>query len=270
MLTHSKIMIKNCVRLRRSVAAVLLLAASAQAATITHQITHHWATNYWEFNPTIAVPGIPPFNQTLGTLTQVGFSIVGERRTEWVAAANGDGSYTLGAYAQFLLNAPEKSGLPTRTLAFFTTPQQWATGWLLAGQTTNGTMISLSSSNGIVTEELERFTQPSQYFLLSNGASDAGAVGYGGGAGFSSIVRFATATVTITYEYEPIVPPTLAITSSGSGAVSVSWTANTPGFVLQESWLLATPNWTNAPSGATNPIVIPISWSARFYRLSME
>lgn len=62
MLNHSKFMIKNFVRLRRSVAAVLLLAASAQAATITHQITHHWATNYWEFVPAIAVPGIPPFN----------------------------------------------------------------------------------------------------------------------------------------------------------------------------------------------------------------
>lgn len=256
-------------RLLQSLAAALLFTATTQAATITHQITHHWATNYWEFIPTIAVPGIPPFNPALGTLTQVEFSIVGERRTEWAAIAGGDGgSYTLGAFAQFLLNAPEKSGLPTRTLAYFITPEQWASGWLFGGQTTNGTLVSLASSNGIVTSELERFTQPGQYFLLSNGAADAGAVGQGGGAGFSSIVRYATATVTITYEYDPIVPPSLMITPAGAGQVMVSWTPTTPGFVLQESWSFATPNWTNAPSGASNPITIPVAGGARFYRLS--
>ena len=144
-------------RLLKSLAAVLLLTTATHAATITHQITHHWATNYWEFIPAIAVPGIPPFNPALGTLTQVGFSIVGERRTDWAAIAGGDGGgYTLGAFAQFLLNAPEKSGLPTRTLANFVTPQQWVSGWLLGGQTTNGTLVSLASSNGIVTEEVDR------------------------------------------------------------------------------------------------------------------
>lgn len=258
-------------RLLRLLAA-LLFTATTQAATITHQITHHWATNYWEFIPTIAVPGIPAFNPALGTLTQVEFSIVGERRTEWAAIAGGDGGgYTLGAFAQFLLNAPEKSGLPTRTLANFVTPEQWTSGWLLGGQTTNGTLASLASSNGIVTSELERFTQTGEFFLLSNGAADAGAMGQGGGAGFSSIVRYATATVTITYEYDPIVPPTLTITPTGTAQVMVSWTPNTPGFVLQESWSLTTPHWTNAPTGATNPVNISVAGlatpPARFFRL---
>lgn len=62
--------------------------------------------------------------------------------------------------------------------------------------------------------------------------------------------------------------PTLQIAPATPGFATVSWTPNTPGFVLQENLNLSTTNWVNAPSGATNPIVVPAGLPAKFYRLS--
>jgi hypothetical protein len=61
--------------------------------------------------------------------------------------------------------------------------------------------------------------------------------------------------------------PTLTIALGVPGQARISWTPNTPGFVLQETWRLAPANWTNSPSGATNPIVVPATWPMKFYRL---
>lgn len=61
--------------------------------------------------------------------------------------------------------------------------------------------------------------------------------------------------------------PTLSIVPAAPGSATLSWTPNTAGFVLQESWSLAPANWTNSPSGAANPIVVPATSPARFYRL---
>lgn len=61
--------------------------------------------------------------------------------------------------------------------------------------------------------------------------------------------------------------PTLTIVSGSPGNATVSWMPNTPGFVLQESASLSPANWTNSPSGATNPIVVPASLPVKFYRL---
>jgi hypothetical protein len=61
--------------------------------------------------------------------------------------------------------------------------------------------------------------------------------------------------------------PTLTIAAAAPGTASISWTPNTPGFVLQESWSLAPANWTNSLSAATNPIVVPATLPAKFYRL---
>src|SRR5262252_7585583 len=46
--------------------------------------------------------------------------------------------------------------------------------------------------------------------------------------------------------------PTLAIVPAAPGLATISWSPPTPGFVLQETWSLSTPNWTNSPSSATN------------------
>ena len=61
--------------------------------------------------------------------------------------------------------------------------------------------------------------------------------------------------------------PTLTIVPAAPGNATISWTPNTPGFVLQETWVLSPANWTNSPSGVTNPIVVSATLPSKFYRL---
>lgn len=61
--------------------------------------------------------------------------------------------------------------------------------------------------------------------------------------------------------------PTLTIAPATPGNATISWTPNTPGFVLQETWSLSLVNWTNSPSGAANPISVPATLPTKFYRL---
>jgi hypothetical protein len=62
--------------------------------------------------------------------------------------------------------------------------------------------------------------------------------------------------------------PALLIVPDVPGKARVSWSPATPGFVLQESLSLSPASWTNAPSGATNPVVVPAVLPTKFYRLS--
>jgi hypothetical protein len=61
--------------------------------------------------------------------------------------------------------------------------------------------------------------------------------------------------------------PTLAIARAGPGQAAISWTPNTPGFVLQETLSLSPINWINSASGGTNPVLVPATLPTRFYRL---
>jgi hypothetical protein len=61
--------------------------------------------------------------------------------------------------------------------------------------------------------------------------------------------------------------PTLTIVPATPGNATISWTPNTPGFVLQETLGLAPTNWVNSPSGAANPTLVPAAAPAKFYRL---
>jgi hypothetical protein len=61
--------------------------------------------------------------------------------------------------------------------------------------------------------------------------------------------------------------PTLTIAAAGPGQATISWAPTTPGFILQESWNLASGNWTNSTSGATNPTMVPATAPGKFYRL---
>lgn len=63
------------------------------------------------------------------------------------------------------------------------------------------------------------------------------------------------------------VPPQLTIGPGMLGTAIISWTPNAPGYVLQHSTSLAPSSWTDAPSGAANPVVVPVNVSARYYRL---
>lgn len=62
--------------------------------------------------------------------------------------------------------------------------------------------------------------------------------------------------------------PLLLITPATPGSATISWSPNTPGYVLQQTWSLTTPDWTNAPSGATNPVTVSADLPSRFYRLN--
>ncbi len=62
--------------------------------------------------------------------------------------------------------------------------------------------------------------------------------------------------------------PVLTIAIAAPGFATISWTPATPGFHLQVSDSLNPPNWSNAPSGATNPVTVPASLPQRFYRLA--
>jgi len=62
--------------------------------------------------------------------------------------------------------------------------------------------------------------------------------------------------------------PTLTIIPAGAGLAMISWTPATTNWVLQEALSLSPANWTNSPSGSTNPIVVPATLPTKFYRLS--
>jgi hypothetical protein len=61
--------------------------------------------------------------------------------------------------------------------------------------------------------------------------------------------------------------PALAVARAAPGQAAISWTPNTPGFVLQETLSLSPTNWINSASGATNPVVVPATLPTKFYRL---
>ena len=63
--------------------------------------------------------------------------------------------------------------------------------------------------------------------------------------------------------------PNLLLSPAAPGLATLSWTpTNSPGFVLQYADSLAPTNWVNAPSGAANPVTVPSTGPARFYRLA--
>ena len=59
----------------------------------------------------------------------------------------------------------------------------------------------------------------------------------------------------------------LHITNAAPGFANISWTPSTTGLVLQETLNLSPTNWNTAPSGTTNPVTVPTTGPARFYRL---
>ena len=61
--------------------------------------------------------------------------------------------------------------------------------------------------------------------------------------------------------------PFLTIAPAAPGQATISWTPATPGFVLQATTSLTTPNWTDAASGTANPVTVPATVPAKFYRL---
>jgi len=63
--------------------------------------------------------------------------------------------------------------------------------------------------------------------------------------------------------------PVLSISSAGPGQVTLSWTPDGPGFVLQESTTLAPGSWTDVPGTPQNPVTLP-TVGRKFFRLSYQ
>ena len=61
--------------------------------------------------------------------------------------------------------------------------------------------------------------------------------------------------------------PLLTIVNASLGQVTISWTPDTPGWVLQENLSLAPANWTESPSGSINPVTVSVDVPEKFYRL---
>src|ERR1044071_1967436 len=79
---------------------------------------------------------------------------------------------------------------------------------------------------------------------------------FGGAFGYGTVFRLT-----------PVIPPALSIQPATPGSVTLSWVPPTPGFVLQQNISLDPQTWINAPSGSTNPIILPIGTGQLFFRL---
>jgi hypothetical protein len=66
---------------------------------------------------------------------------------------------------------------------------------------------------------------------------------------------------------EIVAVPTLSITKSAPGFVTLSWVPASPNWVLQENLDMGTTNWVNSPSGTNNPVTVPTTEPAKFFRL---
>jgi hypothetical protein len=61
--------------------------------------------------------------------------------------------------------------------------------------------------------------------------------------------------------------PLLTIVPAAAAHATIAWSPSTPGFLLQEALSLSSTNWLDSASGATNPVIVPASIPAKFYRL---
>ena len=61
--------------------------------------------------------------------------------------------------------------------------------------------------------------------------------------------------------------PVLMIVPFGTGQAKLTWTPSSTNWVLQERLSLNSGTWTNAVSGSTNPIIVPTTMPAKYYRL---
>lgn len=60
--------------------------------------------------------------------------------------------------------------------------------------------------------------------------------------------------------------PRLSIVAAGTN-VTIAWSPSLPGWMLQQTLSLSPVTWSNAPSGATNPVTVPSASPTKFYRL---
>jgi hypothetical protein len=64
-----------------------------------------------------------------------------------------------------------------------------------------------------------------------------------------------------------LIVPVLAIAGTGTGTETISWSPNTPGFILQESTNLLSSNWVSSASGTNNPVIITNKTAVKLFRV---
>ena len=92
----------------------------------------------------------------------------------------------------------------------------------------------------------------------SVGPSDAGAPMTGGD--YTVVGGYWPALVTYP-------APSLAIELAAPGELRISWSPDSPGWVLQERSSLLPSAWVTIPATTTNPMIISAGDSTKFYRL---
>ena len=138
---------------------------------------------------------------------------------------------------------------------------------------------SLFSSVGVV---LVAISASAQYTIDWSKIAGGGGASAGGGYSLTGTIGQPDAGSTMTngqfsvtggfwvlpQVVQTVGAPKLSIAPAAPGYATLSWTPNLPGFVAQETWSLSPANWTNSPSGATNPVTLPTDVLAKFFRLS--
>lgn len=61
--------------------------------------------------------------------------------------------------------------------------------------------------------------------------------------------------------------PTLNIVPAGPGQVTISWSPGARGYRLQETPGLSPAHWVDSSSGTNNPVTLPVTTPAKFFRL---
>lgn len=119
--------------------------------------------------------------------------------------------------------------------------------------------------------------QPSNSFVIVNNTSGGGVSGNFAGLPEGTSFTAGGFLFGITYtggdgndvalNYLQASAPTLTIVPGLPGQAAISWSPNTPGFLLRETHGLSPANWVNSPSRTNNPVNMPVSGDTSFYRL---
>jgi hypothetical protein len=60
---------------------------------------------------------------------------------------------------------------------------------------------------------------------------------------------------------------TLSITEDAAGSASIAWAPDMPGVAVLQETLTLSSNWVDSAGGSTNPVVVPVTTNAMFYRV---
>ena len=174
-----------------------------------------------------------------------------------------------------LADSSNISGATTATLTLAHVSQSYAGGYTVVVSNAGGSVTS--SVTTLTVMDLPFSTNLAiNWFTLDGGggASTNSTLSVSGAIGQPDAGKLSGSTLAIKGGFWGIITavqtpgaPILTVAPAVPGQATISWTPDRPGFVLQETAVLSPANWSNSPSGATNPIVVPATLPTKFYRL---